>query len=97
MSAYADDLEQLRSRNPSPDPSRWEQAKRDAVNFLADWGDKALELGWPSDELFGLDPLAPFARYDKMGLVWAIQGRDMEGLTAEYADFGRTKFYRRRR
>jgi hypothetical protein len=48
----------------------------DARQFLDIWGTCVRALGWTGEELFGLDPGAPLARYDRMGLVWFLQGRE---------------------
>jgi hypothetical protein len=45
---------------------------------------------------FGLDPVAPLARYDGMGLVWLLKGRErVSELTAAHARLsGGNVFYR---
>jgi hypothetical protein len=53
----------------------------DAVVFLCDWGKQAVVFEWTEDDLFGLHPLAPLARYDAMGLVWLLRGRRVRVLT----------------
>jgi hypothetical protein len=60
------------------------------------WGAKALELGWTGEDLFGLDPVAPMARYDAIGLVWLLRGREhVSELTATHARLsGGNTFYR---
>lgn len=50
---YGTALEQLRSRKPTHDPPRWEQAKHDAAWFVDKWGEKAAGFGWPAEEFFG--------------------------------------------
>ena len=60
---------------------RWACAVADAEDFLAAWGAQAEALGWRADELFGLDPVAPFARYDTMGLIWFLEGCPVVALT----------------
>jgi hypothetical protein len=69
----------------------------DARQFLETWGERACELGWTGEELFGLDPVAPLARYDRMGLIWFLQGREhVTELTATAAQLsGGNSFYRR--
>ena len=89
--AYDEALQKLRSGNPTPNPTRWEQAKRDASRFVEKRRDKAAAFGWCDEELFGLHPTAPLARYDVMGLLWMLQGREIVDLTAEWANFGATK------
>jgi hypothetical protein len=32
--------------------------------------------------LFGLHPVAPLARYEAMGLVWILRGREVVGIDA---------------
>jgi hypothetical protein len=75
------------------EPSRWEQAIRDAHAFLSVWGEKADALGWTARDLFGLHPVperpaASFqrlARYDSTGLIWLLHGRPIVALTVETA------------
>jgi hypothetical protein len=70
--------------------------ERDAEAFLRVWGARALELGWTGEELFGLDVVKPMARYDGMGLVWFLKGREyVSELTAAHAKLsGGNTFYR---
>jgi hypothetical protein len=49
---------------------RWHQFISDAGTFLDQWSREAERLGWRAKELFGLHPVAPMARYDRMGLIW---------------------------
>ena len=60
---------------------RYIQAIADADVFLQVWGERAAALGWTADDLFGLDAVAPMARYDAMGLVWLTQGCPVVALT----------------
>lgn len=91
---FADQLAKLMRENPTSDPRRWEQAKRDAAEFLADWGDQAAELGWTAEELFGLHPVAPLTRYDVMGLIWLLSGKEVSAIDERTAKIGATTFYR---
>ncbi|MDZ5448628.1 hypothetical protein [Labrys sp. ZIDIC5] len=91
---FADELAKLMRENPTPDPRRWEQAKRDAIEFLSDWGDQAAELGWTAAELFGLHPVAPLTRYDVMGLVWLLNGKEVSAIDERTAKVGPTTIYR---
>jgi hypothetical protein len=61
---------------------------------------QAEALGWRADELFGLDDAAPLARYDRMGLVWMIDGNPVVAITDIAATIrmpagNLLKFYRR--
>jgi hypothetical protein len=67
------------------DEFRWREALNDGRRFLETWGSQAANFGWTSDDLFGLHPTAPLARYDAMGLVWLLRGRTVERLTATEA------------
>lgn len=91
---FADELAKLMRENPTPDPRRWERAKEDAAEFLADWGDQAAELGWTTEELFGLHPVAPLTRYDAMGLVWLLNGKEVSAIDESTARIGATTYYR---
>jgi hypothetical protein len=79
----------LRSKCPELiEPDRWQQAVKDADNFLATWGGQAHALGWTVRELFGLHPVpecpAPtfsrLSRYDETGLIWPLRGRPVVAL-----------------
>ncbi|MFC2248560.1 hypothetical protein ACETRX_02930 [Labrys portucalensis] len=91
---FADEFAALLRANPTPDPRRWEQAKQDAAEFLADWGDEAAGLGWTAKDLFGLHPVAPLTRYDVMGLIWLLNGKEVKAITERTAAIGATTFYR---
>jgi hypothetical protein len=67
------------------DNSRYVEALADAELFLSQWGAQAQALGWRAEDLFSLDPVAPLARYDRMGLVWLLRGREVVALTAATA------------
>jgi hypothetical protein len=79
----------LEARRPELVPvDRWQQAVADGRHFLAHWGDQAQALGWTAKDLFGLLP-APehasptfnrFARYDEIGLIWLLHGREVTAL-----------------
>ena len=79
-------LRTLKARRPERiGDHRWRQAAEDGRAFLARWGDQAQALGWTADDLFGLHPVAPLARYDVMGLAWLIRGRAVVALTENSA------------
>ena len=87
---FADALERLDQGCPAfVEPDRWRQCIHDAERLLADWGDKALALGWTAGELFGLHtpPAKPrpsyhrLSHYDCTGLIWLLQGRRVVALT----------------
>jgi hypothetical protein len=59
----------------------WRQLGEDAVRFLDRWGSEAGRLGWTTLDLFGVHPIVPTARYDAMGLVPLIRGREVISIT----------------
>jgi hypothetical protein len=89
------------------EPSRWQQATRDAHSFLSVWAEKADALGWTNAELFGLHPISDrppasyhrLSRYDCTGLIWLLHGRPVVALTTDTAairtESGGTLTYRK--
>jgi hypothetical protein len=83
---YATAFARLQSQPPADVPrDRLHQCIHDAELFLDHWGCEAERLGWPAKELFGLHPIAPMARYDRMGLLWMLKGEHVVALTATEA------------
>jgi hypothetical protein len=83
---YAFAFARLQAQPPAEVPrDRWHQFIDDAGLFLDSWGRQAEALGWRPEELFGADPDAPMARYDRMGLIWMLHGETIIGLTATEA------------
>jgi hypothetical protein len=82
------------------DNPRYVEALADAETFLQRWGAQAQALGWQADDLFRLHSTAPLARYDVMGLVWLLRGREVVAVTAQTATIrtasGGTLTYHRR-
>jgi hypothetical protein len=97
---YAAACAALQAKCPTNvDQPRWHDAKADADLFLAQWGEQAERLGWTADDLFGLHPVAPLARYDDIGLVWLLRGRSVVALTdmeaaIQTASGGKLTYYR---
>ena len=64
----------------------WRTFVDDVRRFLdGGWAEKAVALGWGSDELFGACRDRPFARLDKQGLCWFIKGGRLVGLSNDAA------------
>jgi hypothetical protein len=75
--AWAEALARLDSAKPPADvPSRrWLAFVDDCGRFLdAGWAERAAALGWGPLDLFGCDRERPFARIDRMGLLWLLDG-----------------------
>lgn len=88
--SYQNVLALLESRCPDcVEADRWQQAIEDGKRFLATWGSQAEALGWTARDLFGLHtaPEKPhpsyrrLSRYDRTGLIWLLQGREVVALT----------------
>jgi hypothetical protein len=83
---YARDFGLIQANLPADVPrDRWNLFIDDAGLFFDAWGQKALLLGWSASDLFGLEPLAPMARYDCMGLLWLLKGARVVSLTSTEA------------
>jgi hypothetical protein len=67
-------------------PKRWVQFIDDCGRFLdSGWASRLEALGWGPLDLFGCDRERPFARIDRAGLLWLINGGKLVALTAETA------------
>jgi hypothetical protein len=66
--------------------ARWTQFIDDACGFVRDgWATCAVGLGWGERDLFGCDRTKPFARVERLGFVWLLNGRPVAGVLAETA------------
>jgi hypothetical protein len=60
----------------------------DCEHFLASvWASRAAALNWSTRDLFGCDPHAPFARLDRQGLLWLINGGELVTMASESVTF----------
>jgi hypothetical protein len=100
--AWAEGLARLDPNNPPGDvpPQRWVTFCNDAGRFLDRWAARAAALGWGSLDLFGCDARKPFARIDRLGLMWLLNGDHLVALSETSAIIGRgtgaRQTYRRR-
>ena len=81
-------LAQLRPGDPPCDipHTRWATFIDDSGRFLASgWVDRAVALGWTALDFFGCDRIKPYARIDRMGLLWLVHGQDLLALSADAA------------
>ena len=70
--------------------ARWAVGVVSALLLARRFGGVALELGWVTEDLFGLHPVAPAARYDAMGLAFLLHpGDQIVSLTAQHATIQR--------
>ena len=67
-------------------PKRWLRFIDDCGRFLDDgWAAHAERLGWGPLDLFGCDRAKPFARINRAGLLWLLNGRKLLALAADTA------------
>jgi hypothetical protein len=66
--------------------TRWRQFIGDAGRFLDEkWPARAAALGWEPLDLFGCDRHRPFARIDRAGLLWLLNGGRLLDLSGDQA------------
>jgi hypothetical protein len=73
----------------------------DCGRFLdGGWASRAAELGWGPLDLFGCDRERPFARVDRLSLLWLLKGGTIVELHRDRAilqtETGAAQTYRRR-
>ena len=85
---WADGLARLDLDRPTGDvpPPRWQRLVDAAAWFLAnDFAPAAAGLGWGALHLFGCDRDRPFARIDRAGLMWLLNGDRLVALSENTA------------
>jgi hypothetical protein len=65
--------------------ARWQLVINDGGKFLDRWAAEAGRLGWQASDVFGVHPVAPSCRYDRMGLVLLINGGEVISIEASNA------------
>ncbi len=86
--AWAEALARLDlDKPPGEVPARrWLRFVDDCGRFLDDgWARQAAAFGWGARDLFGCDRERPYARVDRAGLLWLLNGRKLVAFTAETA------------
>jgi hypothetical protein len=85
--AWAEGFAQLNCASPITGFSAetWQRLINDGGAFLDRWGNEAAALGWTVTDVFGVDPTAPAARFDRMGLVPLINGGAVVAIDATSA------------
>jgi hypothetical protein len=89
-------------RPPGDVPAkRWLQFVDDVGRFLdSPFCAVAITLGWDAYDLFGADRDRPYARIDRVGLLWLLNGDKLVALTDATATIetrtGRRQTYRRK-
>jgi hypothetical protein len=71
-------------------PTRWHRFIDDVGLFLdSNFRAAAAALGWGPYDLFGCDRDRPFARIDKAGLLWLLNGNGLVMLAEDAATIER--------
>ncbi len=65
--------------------AKWQALREDAYRFLSGWAAQAHRLGWTAFDLFGVHRIRPRARFDCMGLVPLLRGREVAALSEDQA------------
>jgi hypothetical protein len=100
--AWAEGLARLDPDRPPGDvpPRRWLRFVDDVGLFLDRWAAHAASLGWGPYDLFGCDRDRPFARIDRAGLLWLLNGDHIIALSENTATIetrtGARQTYRRK-
>jgi hypothetical protein len=85
---WAEALARLDPARPPGDVplGRWVRFIDDCGRFLDDgWAYRAEVLGWGPLHLFGCDRERPWARIDRAGLIWLLDGHKIIAFTADTA------------
>jgi hypothetical protein len=101
--AWAEALARLEPTRPPKNvpPRRWERFVHDVRLFLnGPFRAVAMSLGWGPYDLFGCDRNRPYARIDRAGLLWLLDGHQLLVLsentaTIETRTGGRQTFRRK--
>jgi hypothetical protein len=82
--SWAEGFARLHPDRPPGDVpvKRWTQFINDVGRFLdSSFGSIAAACGWESFDLFGCDAARPFARIDRAGLLWLLNGCKLVEIT----------------
>jgi hypothetical protein len=67
-------------------PGGWARLLSDCYAFLdSPWVDRVVDLGLGPVDLFGWDAIAHWARIDRLGLIWLLDGRGLVAMTHDTA------------
>jgi hypothetical protein len=91
--AWAEGFARLDPDHPPGDvpPRRWLRFVDDMGLFLDRWAAHAALLGWGPYDLFGADRDRPYARIDRAGLLWLLNGDRLRALTENTATIERRR------
>ena len=64
-----------------------------ALQFLSDHADRAAELGWTTEELFGVHPEVGAVRVDACGALMLSGGQPVIAVEKDRISFGVNSYY----
>lgn len=87
LERWVEGIAMLRRDEPPPGFAmpRWEMLVDAGQRLLDRWGKQAVRLGWTTEDLFGVHPAAPAARYDVAGLVLFVHDGEVVTITEQTA------------
>ncbi len=65
-----------------------------ALQFLSEHADRAAELGWTTEELFGVHPVVGAVRVDACGALLISGGKPIIGVERDKLRFDANSYYR---
>ncbi len=71
----------------------WPEMHSVALGFLSDHADRAAELGWTTEEMFGVHPQVGAVRVDACGALMISGGQPVVSVEKDRISFGITSYY----
>ena len=78
---------------PGLNLKKWSEMHTVALRFLSEHADRAGELGWTTEELFGVDDKVGAVRVDACGALMVSGGRPVVAVEKDRIRFGITSYY----
>ena len=65
-----------------------------ALRFLSEHADRAAELGWTTELLFGVHPVVGAVRVDVCGALMVSSGKPVVAVERDWINFGVSRYYK---
>ena len=79
---------------PGINLKKWPEMHTVALRFLAEHADRAAELGWTTELLFGVHPQVGAVRVDACGALMVSSGKPVVAVERQWISFGVSRYYR---